>query len=316
VTINAGLAALLLWIGSAYSQEPPPTGGVATQPQRDRPATSKISPADNEQRTSQPPVIVNVLPTPKTEEEVAAERRERNETAALNRKLVDWTAQLACFTAGLLIATVLLFGATVALGVFAYRQFRAMMASIAIAKDANELNRENMIASRRAWLSISDVKLRHPTKITEDHITFSITVMVENLGQTPAINVVVRFESYFFGSNSEKFPDAENRFKSKLRSQPPDFGHHLIFPKSSLIQGETWTNGVEKIQASISERPSGEKMIEFIIFIGVSYRIVGDETAHVTYRAHGMLNVPIGFAVPSEGLVDLPSMPFLPGEAD
>lgn len=108
------IAVLAIACGCAFaqSQEPPPSGGVTSQPQETQPTSPQQPTADNQQRASQPPIIVNVLPATKTKEEAADERRERREKAELDRRLVDWTYQLAFFTAGLFVATIALFIAT------------------------------------------------------------------------------------------------------------------------------------------------------------------------------------------------------------
>jgi len=225
-------------------------------------------------------------------------------------------ALLTLFTFFLAVFTYQLRRATDKLWDAAKEQSRNMKSTVQTARDANTISRENMIFERRAWLSISDVKLKHPTTITEKAMTFAVSVTVKNYGQTPALNVEVRFESYFLVPNSEKFADAQGRFKAELRSHPVQWGSALIFPEEGLIQGELWTDGLEKIKGAIETRPSGERMASVIFFIGVGYRIVGDEKAHITYRPHAMLNLPMGFTVPPGELRDLPRLPNLAGEAD
>jgi hypothetical protein len=73
---------------------------------------------------------------------------------------------------------------------------------------------------------------------------------------------------------------------------------------------------VEKIKHAITSRPTGERKLGFIMFIGVRYKIVGDGAVHITYFPYSTLNVPVGTAIPDGTLMDLPHMAFLPGEAD
>src|SRR2546428_6226746 len=91
----------------------------------------------------------------------------------------------------------------------AKEQSRDAKNAIAAAQAANEISRENMNASRRAWLSIEDVKLKHPTRFAEEGIGFAVNVTVKNLGQTPATSVDIQLESHF--NQGETFRDAEGR---------------------------------------------------------------------------------------------------------
>jgi len=220
---------------------------------------------------------------------------------------------VALFTFWIAVLTGVLAFSTIGLWVTAIlagrKQSRDMVASIAAAEAANKINREIMIASRRAWLSIDDAKLKHPTAFAADGITFAVNITVKNHGQTPATSVFVKFESYFPKSSSEKFAAAESRFKAQLRAHPIELGD-LLFPQDTLIQGQTWWADVAG--APIGTPPSDV----FIIFIGVSYRIAGDKAAHITHHAHSTLIAPVGTAVPLGSLIDLPRMPFAAGEAD
>jgi hypothetical protein len=206
--------------------------------------------------------------------------------------LVWWTRVLAILAGLQFIALVL--------HAFIFRiQAKALQDSI-----------KEMQASRRAWLSIEDVKLKHPTRFTEEGIVFAVDVTVKNLGQTPATSVDVKFESYF---NQGEFRDAEERFKVSLRAHPIQLGE-MLFPNDTLKQGQIWTDGIEKISKAINVLPSGEKQVGFTMFIGVTYRIIGDSSAYFTYRSHYMLNIPIGLEMASGTLVDIPRKPFLAGE--
>ena len=48
--------------------------------------------------TQQPPIVVNVLPASKTEEETKRDEAKRKQKAELDRRLVDLTADLARYT--------------------------------------------------------------------------------------------------------------------------------------------------------------------------------------------------------------------------
>jgi hypothetical protein len=219
---------------------------------------------------------------------------------------------IADFTAVLAFSTICLWLVTWRASV---RQSRDMEASIGVGEAANRLNREIAIASRRAWVTIEDVKLIHPTKFAEDGILFRVQLTTRNLGQTPATNVEVALESYFAENKLENFLDVQQRFMARLRAQPIELGQ-LLFPNDTNTYRQRWADGVEKMGAAIRTLPTGRKTVGFTIFIGVTYRIVGDNAAHITYHQHAMLNVPIGTAIQEGQLVDLPREPFIAGVAD
>ncbi len=227
-------------------------------------------------------------------------------------KIVDALFSAAFWTA---VATIAIAWFTWTLKRSTDRLWNAAKDQIAIAEAANNLNREISVTSRRAWVSIEDVKLMHPTKFMEDSIVFRVQAVTKNLGQTPATSVWLNFESYFVENNSENFPDAERRFKAQLREQPLWLGE-LLFPGKTYTLMKGWADGIEKIKDAIRTSPPGEKRISVTVFIGLSYRIVGDSAVHITYHAHEMFNVQIGTAIQPGQLVDLPRMSFLVGEAD
>jgi hypothetical protein len=210
--------------------------------------------------------------------------------------------------------------ATVAIALFTLtlwrtssRQATITREAVETAEAANDLNRQNAIASRRAWLAIKDVKLKHPTQFTEELIVYGTKVTIKNLGQTPAKSVWIHLESYYAKDNQERFVDAEARFLRVMRQHPVQLGDTL-FPQDALTQTDRWRDAREKIERAIGTRPSGERKVEFVIFIGISYRIVGDPDAHITYLPYSMLNVPIGTELAEGQLVDLPRMAFTSGD--
>ena len=165
------------------------------------------------------------------------------------------TLVVAIFTAILAIATIRLWNSTAELARFAEQQASDMKASIAAAEAANVLNKQNIVASRRAWVSIDDVKLRYPTKFSEEEIVFGVNVTVKNHGQTPANSVWIEFESHFIEDPSVSFQDAQKQFKAKLRVCPIFFGQ-LLFPNETFTQGQVWADGPDKIKDTVRGGPT------------------------------------------------------------
>src|SRR6185369_4204278 len=101
--ILLALLALPVANDALAQQQLPRPAPKQVQPQ---PARPEQPPSTQQQAPQQPPIVVNVLPSPKTEKELAEERHERDEKAKLDKRLVDLTAELSEYTGGLFRATV------------------------------------------------------------------------------------------------------------------------------------------------------------------------------------------------------------------
>jgi hypothetical protein len=229
------------------------------------------------------------------------------------------TDPVPLFTLVLAFSTIGLWVATTALYLAGERQLklarenadqqsRDMQASIAVAK-------QSAIDQQRAWLSIKDVSLEHPTKFSQDEIVFRVQATAQNFGGTPAMGAEIYFESYFPEKNPEEFADAKERFKQRLRATPLQLGS-IVFPDDNLQLRWRWTDEHNKIKNAIRDMSSGEKRIGFVIFVGVTYRVKGDEIRHITIEMFSMLDVPIGTEIKNGETIKLKPMPFLSGEAD
>jgi hypothetical protein len=89
-----------------------------------------------------------------------------------------------------------------------------------------------------------------------------------------------------------------------------------LFTSDTFTVVEAWGDGMDKIKNAIKTRPSGERKFGFMIFVGVSYRVAGDQSVHITQYAFGHLNVLIDTEVPEGSGVELRREPFLAGEID
>jgi hypothetical protein len=107
--------------------------GLSQQPGEKQPESAVSQPkgAEEQRGTPQPPLVIQVVPSQKTDEERAEEAQERERIAQADRNkektdadIVKYTEQLALFTKGLFFATVALFIATVGLLVAGERQLR------------------------------------------------------------------------------------------------------------------------------------------------------------------------------------------------
>jgi hypothetical protein len=113
---------------------------------------------------------------------------------------------VAFFTFWLVISTVGLGASTVLLWYAGEKQLlharrsiaiqsRDMRASIALAEEANKLNRETFFASQRPWLTL-DIELQSGFQSDGNTGVVEFEVTVKNVGSVPAVNVVCRLLTF------------------------------------------------------------------------------------------------------------------------
>lgn len=218
----------LVIVGDAFAQSQRPSQRGREQVQT-HPSPPQQSPAASPQTAdppaaAQPPVTVNVLPTPKTEAERAEEATERKEKMELNRQIVKFSSGLYYATIGLAAATILLVITIGGLTVFAMGQSRAIKAAVADAAQAtlasNQIAVSNSQKQLRAYVTARDLKLvvhreAPPVDATEQKQgrinTYGFAAILKNGGQTPANQVEVNVSCRKFNTtipNDFDFPDS------------------------------------------------------------------------------------------------------------
>src|SRR6266446_1647796 len=177
------LAAALLFLVWSVSgltaeplQQPSPDASEASQPEKPHSEKSDQAPTSKQQRSGSGTVVVNVFPTPKTEEKAEDDRREREEKTGLDRRLVNLTSDLAFFTGGVFVATVILAIATGALGYATHR----------LVKGAEQTAERQL----RAYVHVRDVRML----LMNSGYDPNIHVIIKNYGQTPASSITNTFK--------------------------------------------------------------------------------------------------------------------------
>ncbi len=87
---------------------------------------------------AQSPIVVNIAAPEKPAHEKEQDAKDRAEKAETDRKLVEFTGQLAYYTFGLFAATIALVIATCVMAYLGFRQARDMKESLVIAKRLTE----------------------------------------------------------------------------------------------------------------------------------------------------------------------------------
>jgi hypothetical protein len=184
---------------------PAPSGLKSSSPPQAHSEQSKQETGAEPRGTESAPIVVKILPAPKTEEERAQEAQERQEKTTTDRWLMIFTGAVAFFTAALVGATGLLYRAgerQLSLNRnFFSRQARAMAESNSVARQAAEAastNARAAIAAERAYLFIVidrdsiEMYSGSPKEIPPDVLTdyakyLSVRFIIKNFGKTPAI---------------------------------------------------------------------------------------------------------------------------------
>jgi hypothetical protein len=149
---------------SGYSGHKGPDGSLESSASRESDALQL--------GTRAPPLYVQVIPTPKSAQERAEEKAERDDKKNIDKWLVRWTASLVLATIGMILATGVL-------AYFGYRQSVDMKESIAltaVAAKAAQLSSAAALATERALIFASF--------LPGDNDVFKVSVI--NAGKTPA----------------------------------------------------------------------------------------------------------------------------------
>ena len=159
---------LALLIGqNSWSQNPSPREGKPSQPQQRQSQSSQQPSATYQRGTEGSPVIVKVLPTPKTKEEATTEAKEREEKAANEYNVAKFTGWIAYIG----IAQIIVF--FLQLIVFGY-QARMLRQTVNVMNDTE-------IRQLRAYISVVPMITKPETGKTP-----VANVIIKNYGQTPA----------------------------------------------------------------------------------------------------------------------------------
>jgi hypothetical protein len=117
--------------------------------------------------------------------------------------------RIAAYTWWLAVLTAALVAASIGQGFFLLRADKTAQSAANAASEANRLTRELFIAEQRPWLLW---ELPKTVAITNDgrRLLISIQGQLENIGRTPALNIIYFGKLYFPASSTESLT-AQNR---------------------------------------------------------------------------------------------------------
>lgn len=183
------------------------------------------------------------------------------------------------------------------------------------AKKSADVAERALVAGRRAWLSIYDLRVVHPTRITEEGANIALGFTVKNLGETPATSVWVDAASAFIKS----YLAASETFRIKMRAHVvAGIPGPIIFPNdaASIPRLMWFIDGEDVKRALRTQGTDGQKFLDFALFAATSYKIVGDDSPHLTFIPCDWLNIPVGLELGQGEVIDLGPAPFGQSIAD
>jgi hypothetical protein len=234
------LAGLVLFTQAAVAQAEVPVSDPVESGQPQPKTTKQTTTPEDQRGTEQLPLTVKVLPNPRSQTEIAEEKRSSDEHAANERGLITATWILAGFT--LLLALVA--GAQVALF---FWQLRLMRAGIADTKSAVYAAREGALAARdqantahvamidgqRAYVYPERVHWEYEGRLaTMSIVAWKFFVHWRNWGNTPTKHAVQC--SYETISTAEALPDG---FDFAAVENPVELGQNVSFAPKAIIHG-------------------------------------------------------------------------------
>jgi hypothetical protein len=161
----------------AHSQQPAPGTGKSGQGQQGHPGRTEQQGTNDQRGTDSTPLMVKVIPTPKTQAESAQEAEDRQQKSANDRKLVD-------FTGYLVVATAIL----AAIGFLQLCVFGLQARRLRQTVEAMEDTAERQL---RAYAQVTDLRFVPPQATSAQPL--SVGYRISNTGQTPAYQVAPAF---------------------------------------------------------------------------------------------------------------------------
>jgi hypothetical protein len=179
-------------------------------------------------------------------------------------------------------------------------------------KSIAEDSKATMIESRRAWVSIEEVRLMQHSAFDMNGAGVKIGAIVKNCGQTPATHVWVSIHHYFLRGDFQKIFDGH---KVSLKAPHPGLGV-VLFPSKPFPFYQEFGITSEECKAAAMATMDGKHIFSSAVFVGVSYKISGDDSTHFTCQQFALPQIQVPFVVTSEMGTQLGAMPIPNGEAN
>lgn len=161
---------------------------------------------------------------------------------------------------------------SVAVAVFTWTMYRATVALVRGSTDT-------LITSQRPWVSV-ELELHEPLVITDDEVRATITFVMKNVGNSPALNVDICEKLVPFGSSIEAGKKIREDIKRRPQHPESVLGQ-TIFPNETLRQPLSFAIPVAEIRKSFLFGEGEHFALEVVGYVG--YRTAFDDGWHVTW---------------------------------
>jgi hypothetical protein len=259
------LLSLALMVAGAQSQEPAPGPSKTSQPPQAQSKSAKQQAAADKRGTDKSPIVVKVLPAPKTKNETDREAKEHDEKTTNEKLLVLFN--------GLLVAVVFL------QWIWMIRQEIWMRKNVTVAENTAEAAKKSADASLlslRPWVSceadiISDLKY---SADGDAHI--AIGFRLENHGQTPAKGIRLRYWFEMLGPGMEHPVVAQQKNVELDKGLPLSAWDNgvVMFPRAKRYERVKFIIRREQIEKSIADiQPSKHFLPSLYGLVSYSYAL-------------------------------------------
>ena len=170
------------------SQKPPPSSEKPRQPVQKIPTFNKKATPEDQRGTKEMPLVIKGMPTEKTPEQAAEDRKERDIKTAIDRDLAGYTGWQAIFTLVLIVVGIFQLG----LFIWQLRLIRKSLADTKIAAQAAKINADAALEQAKA-ITLSErayVGMSHTQpgliQLPPPDSGYKVEMEIRNVGRTPA----------------------------------------------------------------------------------------------------------------------------------
>jgi len=233
IIIFVSLMLLLFTVAIVYSQEPPPTPTILSQPQQNKTKPKQTESNYKERGSDELPLIVKIIDTNEPKSKEGNQTKTANENTTVNWLLVFFNGLLAIFTFGLYVSTYKLWKTT-----------NRVANATKDAADAAKKSAESLPLIENAYIFVEveeDID-KKAAKIPFNELKI-VVITVRNYGRTPAI---IKEACLWMDTDVAEIPE-ENRV------HVPGGEEIKIIPGVVLSNGKSISQNAQVVVATTTE---------------------------------------------------------------
>lgn len=156
---------------------------------------------------------------------------------------------------------------------FLYRTLGAIKRQADLMDQQGEFATKQLGLTQRPWIHPA-VSLISPLNCNDSGASITLKIVLENVGNTPAIGIWVDPVMYIPKISKPHAIDERKRLCEEILNRKPDWGH-IIFPGKNVIQHITVNANASDIESCLI----GERFYSVEIILCVAYRSTLEEAA-------------------------------------